>query len=259
MPSSILLPFLRRWLGLGVIAILIGSLEFAVRFGMVNAALVPTPSSILIRVTEIITSGAFVDPLSSTLYLFFSAYFSACILGISAGLAMGRFPAVFRLLEPTLELIRPLPKPALLPALILFLGIGDQMKYVSVLLAAFFPILLNTIQGVRGVDPVLINTARTFGRSPTAILLRVVFPASMPLIFAGMRIAVAVGLILVVAAEMMAGTGGLGYLIIDMQRSFLIPQMYAWLVILACLGYGLNLLFLSIEARVLHWATSSAE
>src|SRR5262249_41784132 len=147
-----------------------------------------------------------------------------------------------------------LPKPALLPPLILFLGLGDAMKIAVVGLAVFFPVLINTVQGVRGVDRVLVDTARTFGHGPKAILARVIFPASLPLILAGMRVSLALGLILVVIAEMLAGTGGLGYLILDMQRTFRVKEMYAWLVILAVLGYALNAIFLEVERRAIRWA-----
>jgi ABC-type nitrate/sulfonate/bicarbonate transport system permease component len=167
---------------------------------------------------------------------------------------MGRFPPLYNLLEPLVEVLRPLPKPALLPPLILFLGLGDPMKLTVVGLGVFFPVLINAVQGVRGVDPVLVNTGRTFRCGRLALLWKVVLPAAMPLILAGMRVALGLGLILVVIAEMLAGTGGLGYLIIDMQRSFRVRDMYAWIVILAVLGYALNAVFVVLERRVIHWA-----
>jgi ABC-type nitrate/sulfonate/bicarbonate transport system permease component len=128
------------------------------------------------------------------------------------------------------------------------------MKLTVIGLGVFFPVLINTVQGVRGVDPVLVDTGRTFRCGRAALLFRIVLPAALPLILAGMRVALGLGLILVVIAEMLAGTGGLGYLIIDMQRSFRVKDMYAWIVILAILGYGLNAVFLAIEQRVIHWA-----
>ena len=113
--------------------------------------------------------------------------------------------------------------------------------------------------GVQGVDPVLINTARTFGYGRFAVLRKVILPAALPLIFAGLRVSLALGLILVVIAEMLAGTGGLGYLILDMQRTFRVQDMYAWLAILAVLGYALNALFLALEHRLIHWAAARPE
>jgi ABC-type nitrate/sulfonate/bicarbonate transport system permease component len=242
-----------RALGAGVVLLLLALLEVAVRAGKVNAMLVPPPSAIAQRTYDIIASGTFLQPLAQTLYLLFTAYFAASALAILLGLLMGRFAAVYNLFEPVVEALRPLPKVALLPPLIMLLGLGHSMKLTIVGLAVFFPVLINTIQGVRGVDPVLINTARTFGYGRLAILRKVILPASMPLILAGMRVSLALGLILVTTAEMMAGTGGLGYLILDMQRSFRVQNMYAWLVILAVLGYALNRLFLKLEHQAIHW------
>ena len=128
------------------------------------------------------------------------------------------------------------------------------MKITAVALGVFFPVLINTIQGVRGVDPVMVDTARTFQHSRAAVLWKVVLPSAMPLVLAGMRIALGIALVLVVIAEMMAGTGGIGYLIIDLQRSFRIVDMYAWVVILAVLGYALNEVFVRIERRAIHWS-----
>jgi ABC-type nitrate/sulfonate/bicarbonate transport system permease component len=243
-----------RALGAFVVLIALGGIELAVRLGALNAMLVPPPSVIAQRTFDILASGAFLQPLAATLYLLFAAYFTASAAAILLGLLMGRFQAVYNLFEPLVEALRPLPKPALLPPLILLLGLGDTMKLTIVGLAVFFPVLINTVQGVRGVEPVLIDTARTFGYGRVAILRKVILPASMPLILAGMRISLALGLILVVVAEMLAGTGGLGYLILDMQRSFRVQNMYAWLVILAVLGYGLNAVFVKLEHRVTRWA-----
>lgn len=242
-----------------MVLLVLAAIETAVRLGMLNAALVPPPTTVAQRTFEIVASGVFLAPLGTTLYLLFVAYFAASLLAVILGLLMGRFVAMYNLFEPLVELLRPLPKPALLPPLILFLGLGDVMKLVVVGLAVFFPVLINTVQGVRGIDPVLINTARTFGCGRFAILLKVILPASLPLILAGMRVSLALGMILVVIAEMLAGTGGLGFLILDMQRSFRAQIMYAWLVILAVLGYALNAIFLALERRVIHWSAARSD
>lgn len=236
----------------------LGALEVAVRLGKVNGKLVPPPTAIAQRSLEIIGTGAFAAPLASTLYLLFAAYLCASAAAILIGLAMGRFPTIHNVLEPLVEVVRPLPKPALLPLLIILLGLGSAMKLTVVGLAVFFPVLINTIQGVRGVDPVLVNTARTFGYGRIAILRKVVLPASMPLILVGMRVSLALGMILVVVTEMLAGTGGLGFLIVDMQRSFKVLDMYAWLVILAVLGYVLNAGFVKMERWATFWVVEKS-
>ncbi|WP_374608984.1 ABC transporter permease [Diaphorobacter nitroreducens] len=237
---------------------LLALLEFSVRAGWVNAVLVPPPSVVAQRVATVLAAGTLWEPLGRTLYLLAVAYAAGCVLGIGLGVLMGRFRPVHGLLEPLVEVLRPLPKPALLPPLMLFLGLGDTMKITAVSLGVFFPVLINTVQGVRGVDPVLVDVARTFQHSRAALLWKVVLPSAMPLILSGMRIALGIALVLVVVAEMMAGTGGIGYLIIDLQRSFRVVDMYAWVVILSVLGYALNEVFVRIERRAIHWSGTRA-
>lgn len=246
-------------LGLATLALLTVLVEVLARTGLINAVLVPPPSIVARRIATIIGSGSFVEPMAHTLYLLGIAYAIGCLLAIGVGLLMGRFRVVHGLLEPLVEVLRPLPKPALLPPLILFLGLGDAMKLTVIALGVFFPVLINTIQGVRGTDPVMLDAARTFQHSRAAILWKVVLPSALPLILTGMRIALAIGLVLVVIAEMMAGTGGIGYLILDMQRSFRIPDMYAWSVILALLGFALNEVFERLERRATHWSGAPAD
>src|SRR4029077_3923182 len=242
-----------RALSAAAIIVSLGALELAVHFGSVNGKIIPPPTAVLQRMWDLVSSGAVLPPLGTTLYLLFVAYVCGCGTAILLGLLMGRFRPVYNLFEPLVELLRPLPKPALLPLLILLLGLGDTMKLTTVGLAVFFPVLINTIQGARGVDPVLINAARTFGYSPLAILWKVILPAAAPMIFVGMRVSLALGLLLVVLTEMLAGTGGLGFLIVDMQRSFKVLDMYAWLVILAVLGFALNATFVRIEHWAIYW------
>jgi ABC-type nitrate/sulfonate/bicarbonate transport system permease component len=231
----------------------LAALEVMVRLGMLNRAFVPAPSAVAARTLEIVASGTLVRPLATTLYLLFAAYLAASAGAIVIGLAMGRFPAIYHLFEPSVEAVRPLPKIALLPVLILLLGLGTSMKLTVVGLTAFFPVLINTIQGAKGVDPILVDAARTLGHRNLRIFRSVVLPASMPLILAGMRVGLALALIVLVTTEMAVGSGGLGFLIVDMQRSFKVLDMYAWVVILAMLGLILNALFVAIEKRVVHW------
>jgi ABC-type nitrate/sulfonate/bicarbonate transport system permease component len=229
------------------------ALEVASRAAWVNPIFLPPPSAILATFWAIIASGGFVAPLAQTLLLLFIGYGIGCVAAIVLGILMGSSRPVFNLFEPLTELLRPLPKPALLPALILFLGLGARMEITIVALGCFFPVLINTIQGVRAVEPTMINTARTFGHGTMAIWRRILLPASAPYILAGMRISLGLGLILVVTAEMIAGSGGLGDSILSAQRTFLVKESYAWLVILALLGLLLTWLFTWVERRLAFW------
>lgn len=252
--------FAARWLtGPLFIAGLLLALEWTVLAGLIKRSLLPPPSVVWDALVQLILSGEFLPPLLETLARLAQGFAIGGLLAIALGLLMGSFRAIHDLLEPLVEFIRPVPKSALIPALILFLGLGEAMKVTSVALAVFFPVLVNTVQGVRGVDPVLIDTARSFGVSRGRVLLRVVLPAALPYIMTGLRVSLGLGLVLATLSEMLAGTGGIGFIILDTQRSFRVRQMYAWIVILAVVGLALNAIFVALERRLLHWQHGIAQ
>lgn len=221
--------------------------------GIANAALLPPPSTTFRAAWAIVRAGDVLAPLGQSLSLLVAGYAIASVVGIGLGLAMGCSRRIYGLFEPLVELLRPIPKPALVPPLFLFLGIGTTTMVTIVAIGCFFPVLINTVQGVHGVDPVLLDTARTFRVSRGRTVFGVILPAALPMIMTGMRVSLALGLILVVVAEMLAGSGGVGFLILDMQRSFDIVAMFAWLLILAVLGLVLSLAFDLIETRAVPW------
>ena len=241
--------------GLAFIVFWVALLEVAARNGWVNRVFSPFPSAIAARLGGVAGSPVFLEALGSTLGLLATGYFLACAAGILLGLAMGYHRPSYVLLEPTLELIRPIPKPALLPPLILLLGLGAAMKIAIVFLGALFPVLINTVQGVRTVDSVLIDVARTFRRGTLRTVFRVVLPASLPMILSGMRVSLGLGLILVTLSEMLTGSQGLGAQLVDAQRAFRVQDMYAWTVVLALVGLALALSFNALERRLIFWSS----
>jgi len=245
--------------GVAFIAILLSLLEAAARLGLVDRSFIPTPSDVAARTVEIIVSGKVVEPLLATTLLLFVGYAIGCLSAVVLGILMGNYRRLYNFFEPLTELLRPIPKAALLPVLILFLGLGPSMKVTIVALAAFFPVLINTVQGVRAVDPVLTDMARTFGHSGVAVLWRILLPASAPYIFSGMRISLGISLVVVIIAEMVSGSGGLGDVILHGQRMFLVVDSYAWLVVVAALGFGLNSLFRWAERRTTYWVSPATQ
>jgi ABC-type nitrate/sulfonate/bicarbonate transport system permease component len=235
------------------IALVLATLEYLTRSGVINRALFPPPSVVATTFSDLLTQGTVVKPLGATLALFAAGYVLAVIAGVLLGLAMGTSPIINHLLDPLIESIRPMPKAALLPVLMLLLGFGAPMQITAVMLASFFPVLINTIQGVRGTDPVLTATGRTFGLGRAAITFKIILPAATPYIFAGMRVAVGLALLMTILTEMLAGNSGLGYLVLENQRSFRIRDMYAWLVILAAVGLVINIAMASAERRFVPW------
>jgi ABC-type nitrate/sulfonate/bicarbonate transport system permease component len=241
------------WPPLLTCAVILLAWQAISNYEIVNPALLPPPSRVFPQLWEMIASGAVLAPLGYTLGYLAVGYALGCGAGIVLGLLMGTNQHVFNLFEPLVELIRPIPKPALIPPLFLFIGIGPATKLTVIALATFFPVLLNTIQGVRGVDPVMVNTARTLGHSALSTILKIILPAALPLILVGMRLALGLALILVILAEMLIGSTGLGYQIIDLQRSFVVTEMFAWIIILGVIGVLLNAIFEQIERWAVPW------
>lgn len=179
------------------------------------------------------------------------------VLGILLGLALGMAKSLRLLLQPTISLWRSIPAVALIPPLIILLGIGDSMKIFLVVSVCIWPVALNTSDGVMHIDQTMMATARSYRLSRYENLRFVVFPAVSPRIFAGMRASFALSLILVIAGEYLAGTDGVGSFVARAQQTYAIDAMWAGIALMGILGYVLNFLFLMIQRRVLHWQQSS--
>ncbi len=243
----------QQWPGFALIAAILIIWELCSAWSIVDPVLLPRVSVIMTAWIERIVSGELPRELVPSLVRVFVGFTLASVFGILLGALMGVTPFIYRLLAPITEFVRPIPSSAYIPVAILFLGIGDQMKIFVVFLTCLFPILLNTYGGVRGVDPVLIDTGRTFCVSRTMGLTRIILPAALASILTGMRISLGLALVVVVVAEMIAGSNGIGYFILQMQRIFQIPEMFAGIFTLGVLGYALNMGFLRIERYVLRW------
>jgi ABC-type nitrate/sulfonate/bicarbonate transport system permease component len=242
-----------RWIGVVLIAVLLGAWEAASRLEVLPSLSFPPVSVIVQTWAELLASGELLRELLPSLARMFGGYLIGVLLGVGIGLMMGMWRFFYNLLEPVTELLRPIPSPAYIPIVILFLGIDDEMKIFMISFASFFPVLLNTYSGVRSVDPVQLQTARTFGVRGRKLLWQIVLPAASPYIFTGMRVSLAVALIVMVISEMVAASNGIGYFILAAQRGFKIRDMYAGVLTLALVGYVLNRLFIAVENRVLAW------
>ncbi len=249
----------KRWPGFLLIVAILLLWEVASAQKWIDPVSMPRVSTIALSWLHNIAGGALLQSLAPTLWRIAVGFGLATLFAVPLGLLMGSVPFVYRLFEPITEFIRPIPSSAYIPVTILFLGIDDEMKIFVVFLACIFPILLNTYGGVRGVDPVLIDTGRTFGVSWLRALWSIVLPAALPNILTGMRISLGISLIVAVVAEMIAGSSGIGYFILDMQRVFRVPEMFAGIFTLGCLGFAINFLFLKAEGHLLRWRGSSVE
>jgi ABC-type nitrate/sulfonate/bicarbonate transport system permease component len=246
-----------RLSGLILIVLLLAFWEFSA-LHMVHTPTWPPVTRVFEAWWENIADGTLIGHLLATLWRQMLGYGLAVVLGVVLGLAMGYYKPLYNLFEPLVEVLRPIPGPAYLPILVLFVGIGHEMKVVLILLASFFPILLNTFSGVRAIDPVQFDTARTLGLTTFQTFRELVLPAASPQILTGMRISLAISLILAILGEMIVSNDGLGYFTLLAQRTFKVPDMYAGIFMLALLGYVLNRIFLLAEARVIRWHHESS-
>ena len=182
-----------------------------------------------------------------------AGYLVALVLGVALGVAIGRSRRLRAATEPVLEFLRAIPPPVLVPILILFAGIGDLMKVLVIVSGCLWPILLNTVEGVRAVDEVLTDTCRTYHIRGWRRLAHLTLRAASPQIVTGARQALSIGIILMVISEMFAAQSGLGFTVVQFQRGFQIPEMWSGVLLLGLLGVALSLAFRLVEHRVLGW------
>lgn len=242
-----------RLSGALLVAALLGLWEMSARLGWVNSQGWPPVSSVFLAAAHGIAGGELAILLLSTLWRMLTGYASGCGVGVALGLLLGTSRWLRYTVRPLIEVLRPIPAPAIIPPLILFLGVDDALKIFIVALASFFPTFINTLAGVQGVDDVLLQTARTFRVGRRRTLLQVILPATLPMIASGLRIAIGLALVVTVIAEMIAGSSGIGYYIVQMQYAMKPEAMYAAVVCLALTGYTLNRLFLVLEAHLVPW------
>lgn len=177
----------------------------------------------------------------------------ATVIGTTIGFLMGRVRFVWAALEPTVELLRQTPVTALFPLLILYLGIGDPLLITAVTLVATFPILLNAYAGARNVSRTMYLTGRTFKLTWIQTQIEIAVPSAIPFILVGMRQALGVSLVVSVVAGMLAGNRGIGYYILSAQQVLNVTALFAGIISIALVGYGLNQVFLLCEARLTRW------
>jgi len=225
--------------------------EVVARAGLVSPLFLPTFSG---AVTQFYYHGGMLlmDAVS-TLWRAFAGLAIGGTVGLLVGMMMANFRAVDQFFDPLIGALFPTPKLALFPLLMVWLGLGDASKIALVALSAFFPVAINTYSGMKSVDKFLVWNARTKGASAYQVLLKVMLPAALPFIFTGLRVATSFSFLLVVAAEMLGASGGLGFRILFAQRTMESEQMYAAILFVAALGFLVDRLVGLIGHRLLAW------
>lgn len=221
----------------------------------ISPKLLPDPVSTLVALWTSVTDGSLAGDFADTLGRTLAAFAVAAVLGVPVGIVLGSDTRIYRSLEFAIDFFRSTPATAMFPLFLLIFGIGEESKIGVAAFSAWLVIVFNVAYGVMNARPTRILAARVMGASRARIFRDVMFFESLPQTCVGLRLGVSYALVVIIVAEMFIGSAnGMGRRIIDAQQIFDLRQMYASIIATGCLGYGLNLLFLSIERRFLDWS-----
>ncbi len=220
---------------------------------LIDPLFLPSVSSIIEALWRMMISGDLTWNLGASLQRVAVGYLMAAVSGVSIGLIYGWFRPVQEYVEWFFELFRPVPPITLIPLTILWMGIGDISKISLIAYACFWPIFMNTVLGVQNISPTLINAARVLELRGLTLFRKLVFPGALPSIFGGLKISLAISLIVIVSSEMIAANNGIGHLIIEAERTFQTARMFGGIIAISFTGLVLNWVIIGIERRVLNY------
>ena len=244
---------LSEWLGvIGVVGFFL-AWELSTRFEILNPFYFPPFTKIIAKGYELFANGTIWEHMWFSLTNFLIGFVVSVALGVVIGVPMGWYKSVSKTFDPLLSGVYATPLIALLPLIIMMFGLGAISKIIMTVLAAVFPILINTMAGIANTDNRLITMARAFGAKDSTIFLKVSVPGSLPFIVAGMRVALGRALVYIVVAEQYGAATGLGYLSSVAAQRFQMAAMFVPIVIIAALGAGLNELLKMVESRLEKW------
>ena len=215
--------------------------------------LLPPPSVVLLYAWGLLMTGEILNHIGRSVLRVLGGFGAAALVGIPIGLGIGLWALFEDTVGPVVEFLRPIPPPAWIPLGILWFGIGDAQNMFILFLGALFPIVLNTIAGVRGVDQTLVWGALTLGGTHRQVLREIIIPGAIPLIWTGLRIGLGVGWMALVAAELMAARSGLGFLIQSARYAFVTERVLAGMVVIGLLGLAMDSGMRALQRRLLRW------
>jgi ABC-type nitrate/sulfonate/bicarbonate transport system permease component len=224
--------------------------------GFGDRRFIPAPTDIAVRFVALAANGELEWHVAVTLYRVFVGFVIGCIPAIAVGLLMAMFRPVRLFFDPLIAALFPIPKIALMPLLLLAFGFGDASKIALVVIAVFFPVVVNTYVGAANIEKIYWDVGKNFGASQRVMFTRVVFFGALPMIFAGLRIALAVSFIVLVASEFVASKTGIGYLIWNSWELLQVDTMFVGIVTIGILGLITSAAFQEIERKVVPWKAS---
>ena len=242
-----------NWVSVVSILCLLAIWELICQSGVVSSLFLPAPSAIISALLEMIADGEIGVSLAASLYRILAGFFIGSLIGLAVGLVTGTSALMDKIGTPIVNAIYPIPKIALLPLFILWLGIGELSKVTIIALGVFFPVAMNTYSGVKNVDTLLLKVAASFNASWWMTMKSVVLPNALPMIFAGLRLAAGTSLLLLVAAEMIAAQVGIGALILHYGDLMITDRLMAGVIVLSLLGLVFNLILQFVERKAIPW------
>jgi len=235
------------------VAALVVLWELLTRTGWIPPLFLPSPLGVLESGLDMLRSGELVGHVATSLRRIVLGFGLGALLGVGVGLAVGFWSLAEAIGNPLIAATFPIPKIALLPLLILWLGIGEASKVAVITLGVFFPMAINTYTGVRTADPLLIRAAVSFGAGRWSLIRKVLLPSALPMIFAGLRLGAGTALLLLVAAEMIAANSGIGFLVLNAQNLMETTKLMVGIVLLSVLGVCSHWLLARLERLALPW------
>lgn len=221
--------------------------------GIVNRHFLPPLSEVVRTIGELLSAHQLQGHILISLKRIVAGLGVALLVGAPLGLLMGWFREFEQIVDAPLQAGRQISALALFPVFILLFGIGELSKAIIIFWASFWPILLNSIVGVKNIDPILVRSARSMGASGWTLLSNLIVPAAAPSMFTGIRLGASYAFMVLVAAEMVGANAGLGFLVLNSQETFKIPEMYAAIITLCLFGLLINHLLLAFEQRATRW------
>ncbi|KIT16735.1 ABC transporter permease [Jannaschia aquimarina] len=246
-------PQSNRWAGIAVFIVLIALVEIGLRQGWISALTLPRPSAVGATLWQLWESGNLTRHLFPSLSRLAVGGAMGALAGIAIGVAIGLFGLARAGLVPLVAAIFPIPKIALLPLFVIWFGIGEGSKYALIALGTFTPTVVATFGAVDNVDRTLIRMGQSFGLTWWSIVRKIVLPGAMPGILSGLRVSLAIAIILLVAAEMLGAQAGIGAYILEAGSLYDLDRLFAGVVILSALGVTLSWAMGLLEKRVLRW------
>jgi ABC-type nitrate/sulfonate/bicarbonate transport system permease component len=244
---------LRALLALYPFVLVIGAWYAMSAWGVTRPMFLPSPLAVVRQFISLLSSNDVVQPVLLSLYRAFAGLLIAVAAGIALGLGMARSGSVRRMVDPLVAVAFPAPKIAFMPIFILWFGIDSLSKVLLVAFTCVFPMIIATYEGAISVSPVMQWSARAMGTTPRRMLIRIVLPAAVPAIFSGIRVTVPVALITAYTAEMVAGGGGLGSVLMYAQRFFETPTVFVCIVLMLLSGVALDRVLVALRGRFIPW------